>query len=862
MNAMLFGLVDQAICVRLTETLLHFVWEGLVIGLGTIVAAWLFRTATSRTRYTIHAIAFVLLALSAPITFLLIDSPSDRSINGRDVGGNGGSIAALSKPMSQVVSIAGALPKISSAQVEPSVTARTASVEMLSVAMEPAKKESFDTRDAALQSGDSGFQSIVQRCAPYATTVYLLGVIAMLGRLCFALWGGHRLRRSAIPVRDERLLARIREQASRIGLKVAPVVAYCERVTIPVVAGVLRPMILLPIWLGTEMDPEQVLVILAHEMAHIRRFDLFVILLQRLMETALFFHPVVWYVSRQLSFERENCCDDLVVHAGCESVRYASTLVQMAELCAAHHPAIGQPLLSAAGANGGNGSDLKRRVVRLLSDPQRLRLTRSDSMTLLLIAALTMGAISGVWRRAAAETYSAPISASLALMTQEEVSTPDKAKREVADRNDESEFGGKVVDSNQSAKSEITVCGVVLKPDGKPAAGAVVRAAAMPQWLLWELVVAKDLKSPLSEAIADSQGMFSIRFPRHPFGDVSGFDENWRDIWKTTQIAASLTGYGPAWVIYGGIDATQPLTLRLVEDLPLRGRVIDLEGRPIAGTSVKVSAPQAAKEEDLSRWIAGIKAGEAPATIHLKVPLSVESRLIGTPTAVTTDADGRFEVRGLGRERVVSLTFAGEQVAYREAQAATREMETLQQVLGYQFAGKDSVFGATFTFSAEPARTIEGIVKDAKTGELLPDVSVESKTMTSYPYGKYRVLKTATDENGRFRLIGMPKGAENRIWIVPNEHQPYFMRDVDVPDPVGLGPVRMEIELHRGIWITGRVTDGATGAPVPTVRMLYIFRSSRTNMLRERPSSLPTVSSTATPVRCAFNPKRTEHIAS
>ena len=316
--------------------------------------------------------------------------------------------------------------------------------------------------------------------------------------------------------------------------------------------------------------------------------------------------------------------------------------------------------------------------------------------------------------------------------------------------------------------------------------------------------------------------MFSIRFPRHPFGDVSGFDEHWRDIWKTTQIAASLTGYGPAWVTYGGIDATQPLTLRLVEDLPLRGRVIDLRrssDRRNLGQSERTAG---AKEEDLSKWIAGIKAGEAPATVHQKVPLSVEPRLIGTPTAVTTDADGRFEIRGLGRERVVSLTFAGEQVAYREAQAATREMETLQQVIGFQFEGKDSVFGATFTFSAEPARTIEGIVKDAKTGELLPDVSVESKTMTSYPYGKYRVLKTTTDKNGRFRLIGMPKGAENRLWIVPNDHQPYFMRDVDVPDPVGLGPVRMEIELHRGIWITGRVTDGATGAPVPTVRMLYI----------------------------------------
>ena len=101
--------------------------------------------------------------------------------------------------------------------------------------------------------------------------------------------------------------------------------------------------------------------------------------------------------------------------------------------------------------------------------------------------------------------------------------------------------------------------------------------------------------------------------------------------------------------------------------------------------------------------------------------------MIGTPTAVTTDADCRFEIRGLGRERVVSLTFAGEKVAYRKAQAVTRDMETLQQVISMPpNEEKQPVFGATFTFIAEPARTIDGIVKDAKTGEPLPGVSVES----------------------------------------------------------------------------------------------------------------------------------------
>ncbi len=63
-------------------------------------------------------------------------------------------------------------------------------------------------------------------------------------------------------------------------------------------------------------------------------------------------------------------------------------------------------------------------------------------------------------------------------------------------------------------------------------------------------------------------------------------------------------------------------------------------------------------------------------------------------------------------------------------------------------------------------------MKDAQTGEPLPDVLIESVRMTNYPYGKYRVLQATTDKDGHFRLIGMPKGAENRLWIAPNDQQP------------------------------------------------------------------------------------------
>ena len=75
-------------------------------------------------------------------------------------------------------------------------------------------------------------------------------------------------------------------------------------------------------------------------------------------------------------------------------------------------------------------------------------------------------------------------------------------------------------------------------------------------------------------------------------------------------------------------------------------------------------------------------------------------------------------------------------------------------------------------------------------------------------------LKTHTDGEGHFRLTGLPKGRGNKLLIVPNDDQPYFMQEFEVPDPPGIGAVAVEIGLHKGIWIEGKVTDKETGQPV------------------------------------------------
>ena len=403
MKFILTNMFDQAACLRLTETLLHFLWEGLLIGVSTACLAWLCRNGSARLRYGVHFASLALMALSVPVTFLLID---------------GRTLPALGPvTLAPTIDVASSQTIASRISIEPSEGAETpfavaphGDFDMESAPAVPPVAADFHVSVAEgasravgeiepvsqLARLSSSLELWLLRGSPYAVCIYLSGVLFMLGRLGLGLWGVRRLSRSARPVQTGRLAAQIRRQAARIGLKIVPVVAFCERVTIPVVAGVLRPVILLPDWLEAELEPEQLLVIVAHEMAHIRRLDLLVNLLQRLVETALFFHPAVWYVSRQLCSERENCCDDAVVRAGIEKVRYASILLRVAELCAAacggNRPA---PNASLA-ISGNNGGQLERRILRLLGGGERVRSRRADSLALvLLLAALFLGESDG-----------------------------------------------------------------------------------------------------------------------------------------------------------------------------------------------------------------------------------------------------------------------------------------------------------------------------------------------------------------------------------------------------------------------------------------------------------------------------------
>ena len=235
----------------------------------------------------------------------------------------------------------------------------------------------------------------VEQLKPFAPSLligYLVGAGLLLVRFGASLIGSVRLRRSVEMVTDSQLLAVIAEQSKRLGLRKEPLVALCQKVSVPVVVGILKPMILLPPALITGLGTDQLAAILSHEMAHIRRYDLLVNLLQRVIEAFLFFHPITWWISRRISVERENCCDDLAARSA-GSLSYVDALLKMAEVCLSNDPQRKAALASLA-ASGRGKTQLGHRIRRLIGVEQPARIGWSRAVIAATVAVMLLTGVS------------------------------------------------------------------------------------------------------------------------------------------------------------------------------------------------------------------------------------------------------------------------------------------------------------------------------------------------------------------------------------------------------------------------------------------------------------------------------------
>jgi GWxTD domain-containing protein len=181
--------------------------------------------------------------------------------------------------------------------------------------------------------------------------------VALFYLRTFAAWIALRkLRSASVAPAPAFWKQRLEELAARLGIRRAVALFGSDLVDVPVVAGFLKPAVFVPMSLFTGLPAEQLEYLLIHELAHIRRFDYAVNLLQKAVEGLLFYHPAVWWVSRILRTERENCCDDTVVEMRGNACEYASVLASLEQ-------SRNSPALAAGGGN------LAKRILRLLNRP-------------------------------------------------------------------------------------------------------------------------------------------------------------------------------------------------------------------------------------------------------------------------------------------------------------------------------------------------------------------------------------------------------------------------------------------------------------------------------------------------------------
>ena len=317
----------------LALSLLHFLWQGAALAALAYVVMALCRSAAAR--YAVGVTTLVLMILAPVGTFLVFRA--------QDQGAAPSAAIPLAADKSAPTSV--------------SVWA-------------PAKN--------AVKR-----QEAVPRYSLWLVELWFAGVVLLSLRSAGGILLVERLRRNETMPLPEDVLEICQGLQRRMGLTRA--IGYCEslRLDAPAVAGWIRPVVLLPVSALSGLTQAQLEAVIAHELAHIRRYDTLVNLFQVAVETLLFYHPAVWWLGSRLRAEREHCCDDAAVELCGSPVTYAHALTRMAESKSA-------PQLAMAV----NRSPLVERIARLLGADNKAESLRGANLSagvLCLSAALLAG---------------------------------------------------------------------------------------------------------------------------------------------------------------------------------------------------------------------------------------------------------------------------------------------------------------------------------------------------------------------------------------------------------------------------------------------------------------------------------------
>jgi RNA polymerase sigma factor (sigma-70 family) len=361
----------------------------------------------------------------------------------------------------------------------------------------------------------------------------------------------------------------------------------------------------------------------------------------------------------------------------------------------------------------------------------------------------------------------------------------------------------------------VEVSGRVVDPEGKPVAGAQVFFARN------VLAFWRDPPPPPPRpTTTDAEGRFRFRVSTTGYL----FAEEKAD-WLQGSVVGVAPGYGPGWVYNDSAEKLADVTIKLIKDVPIEGRVLDLEGKPVAGVSVRVRSYHL-RDGDLKGWVEALQAKQEVHGPHFSLGSLNPAYQLGLARPVVSGADGIFRLTGVGEERVVTLRFEGPAIATSEVYVVTRPCPTvvLPRNKERPRAGNYVYHGPTFEHVVALAMPIVGSVRARDTGQPLAGVTVRAHLDAAYGYDdKEHYVQTTTDKEGHYRLAGLPRVEGQYVWVGLAAGQPYLPTRKTAGLSPGLDPITVDFELTRGVTIRGHVTDRETGRPVAALVEYFAF---------------------------------------
>ena len=315
--------------------LLQFVWQGAAVGALAALALLALRRSAADVRYVVSSIALALM-LTLPIVTGVQKYQTLRA-------------AATLTAAPGMIFRNGVI-------VEPEGTRisfdRSKVVDPAAAAAAPAVRS----------NGPAASQWLVPM-VPVLLLLWICGVCVLTLRLMTGWIYVQRLRTHGVTAAPDAMQSSAARLAKRLHITRAVALLESSLVEVPTVIGFVKPVVLVPASALAGLTPQQIEAILAHELAHIRRHDYVVNLLQTLVETVLFYHPAVWWLSHRIRVERENCCDDLAVSLCGDPVAYATALADLETLRGSGPTPVRHIAMAATGGS------LLHRVRRLLGAP-------------------------------------------------------------------------------------------------------------------------------------------------------------------------------------------------------------------------------------------------------------------------------------------------------------------------------------------------------------------------------------------------------------------------------------------------------------------------------------------------------------